>query len=313
VPALAIAKAADTTAAVAGDTVSYTVTATNSGETPYAAADLTDSLRGVLDDATYGRDAAASRGTVTYSAGTLRWTGVLPVGESVVITYSVAATGAGDGDLANRVTSASRGASCPPNGTDPACVTSTPVAGGDGGSGVPEEPGPSPSSPGGGSDGGSGNGSDGSDSSSDGGSGPGGGSGSGPGGSGGASTIELTDLTQAFRLRGLPGSTVTAADAVTMLVTTDDPNGYVVTVRGTSAVLRADKGNDATIPIARLFVRDAAGRFRPLSTDTPVVVHRRVGPSWPSGDPIGNDYRVDIPYLPADSYETTLEYVVGSQ
>jgi hypothetical protein len=231
-----------------------------------------------------------------------------------VITYSVGATGAGDGDLANRVTSASRGATCPPQGTDPACVTSTPVTGGDGGTGVPEEPEPSPGSPGGGSDGSSGNGSDnGPDGGSEGGTGSGDGGGGGSGSSGDTSTIELTDLTQAFRLGGLPGSTVTAADAVTMLVTTDDPSGYVVTVRGTSAVLRADKGNDATIPIARLFVRDALGRFRPLSTDTPVVVHRRSGPSWPSGDPIGNDYRVDIPYLPADSYGTTLEYVVGSQ
>ena len=306
VPALTIVKAADATLVLAGKRVHYTVTATNDGEAPFTAAGLTDSLRGVLDDARYDRDATASRGQLSYSDGKLRWTGGLPVGASVVISYSVTATGGGDGVLANHVTSGSRGAACPVGDTDPRCTTSTPVAGGPD-TGSPGSSGTEPpSSRDDGSPGGSPDGS------------PGGSSDSSSGGSSGGnpdgSTITLTDLTQAFRLTGMPGSTVTANEAVTMFVTTDDPGGYVVTVRGTSPSLTADRGNAATIPIGRLLVRESGtGRFRPLSANTPVVVHRRTGPSWPSGDPVGNDYRVDIPYLPADSYATTLEYVVSTQ
>ena len=45
--------------------VHYTVTVTNSGQTPYTGATFTDPLAGVLDDAAYNGDAAATAGTVT--------------------------------------------------------------------------------------------------------------------------------------------------------------------------------------------------------------------------------------------------------
>ena len=40
----------------------YTVTVTNTGQTPYSGAAVTDSLDGALDDATYNNDAAATTG-----------------------------------------------------------------------------------------------------------------------------------------------------------------------------------------------------------------------------------------------------------
>ena len=43
-----------------GRSVTYTVTVTNSGQTPYTGAAFTDPLAGVLDDAAYNDDAAAT-------------------------------------------------------------------------------------------------------------------------------------------------------------------------------------------------------------------------------------------------------------
>ncbi len=48
-----------------GQAVTYTITVTDSGQTPYTGATVTDSLAGVLDDAAYNSDAAASTGTVS--------------------------------------------------------------------------------------------------------------------------------------------------------------------------------------------------------------------------------------------------------
>ena len=45
--------------------VTYTITVTNTGQTPYTGATFTDDLTGVLDDATYNGDAAVTGGTVT--------------------------------------------------------------------------------------------------------------------------------------------------------------------------------------------------------------------------------------------------------
>ncbi|MFC7645265.1 hypothetical protein ACFQX6_34980 [Streptosporangium lutulentum] len=74
---------------VAEAVVQYTITVTNTGESPYAAAAFSDSLAGVLDDATYEGDATATVGTVTYADGILGWTGALPVAASAVVTFTV--------------------------------------------------------------------------------------------------------------------------------------------------------------------------------------------------------------------------------
>ena len=41
---------------------------TDTGQTPYTGASLTDPLAGVLDDAAYNNDAAATAGTVSFTS-----------------------------------------------------------------------------------------------------------------------------------------------------------------------------------------------------------------------------------------------------
>ncbi|MCT1477154.1 isopeptide-forming domain-containing fimbrial protein [Microbacterium sp. p3-SID336] len=77
------------TAVSAGDTIEYTITGTNTGDTELRPAEIVDDLSGVLDDAAYNDDATADRGTVSVSGGTLTWTGTLPKGASVSIRYTV--------------------------------------------------------------------------------------------------------------------------------------------------------------------------------------------------------------------------------
>lgn len=106
--ALSIEKTSDATAATrSGDTVTYTVTATNTGASDYtdqSPAVVFDDLSGVVDDADYNEDATASRpGTPSYSPASflLSWTGELPAGESVAISYSVTLKPGGDGTVRN--------------------------------------------------------------------------------------------------------------------------------------------------------------------------------------------------------------------
>ena len=88
-PALTIVKTASAATAAPGQTVTYTITVTDSGQTPYTGATLTDPLAGVLDDAAYNNNAAATAGSVSYAAPNLTWTGNLVPGAAATITYSV--------------------------------------------------------------------------------------------------------------------------------------------------------------------------------------------------------------------------------
>jgi uncharacterized repeat protein (TIGR01451 family) len=124
IPALAITKAASLTEAAPGDSVGYTITVADTGETPYTGATVTDSLDEVLDEADYNGDASASSGTVSFTSPDLTWTGDLTVGETVTITYSVTVIfpGQGDATMDNTVTSADPGSTCPPDAPDDACT-----------------------------------------------------------------------------------------------------------------------------------------------------------------------------------------------
>jgi uncharacterized repeat protein (TIGR01451 family) len=128
-PGLTIALTANTASTTPGATVGYTVTVTNSGQTAYTGATVTDSLGGVLNDASYNGDAAASAGSVSYAAPVLTWTGNLAVGAAATITYSVTVRNPDTGDklLTNSVISAAAGSTCPAGGTDPRCASSIPV------------------------------------------------------------------------------------------------------------------------------------------------------------------------------------------
>ncbi|PRB60660.1 LPXTG cell wall anchor domain-containing protein [Microbacterium sp. MYb45] len=113
-----------------GDDVEYTITATNTGEEPYTAANpavVTDDLTAVLDDAAYNDDATATMpGTIAYAAPDLTWTGPLAVGQSVELTYTATVAAGGDGLARNVVFSGTPDtptpACNPPNGdgVDPA-------------------------------------------------------------------------------------------------------------------------------------------------------------------------------------------------
>ena len=98
----------------------YTVTVTDSGQTPYTGATFTDSLAGVLNDASYNSDATATAGSVSYSSPNLTWTGNLAVGATATITFSVTVNNPDTGDklMVDTVTSAAAGSNCPAGGTD---------------------------------------------------------------------------------------------------------------------------------------------------------------------------------------------------
>ncbi|WP_341940536.1 hypothetical protein [Microbacterium sp. LWH10-1.2] len=127
VSSFTVAKTVDVASAMAGDTVTYTVTVTNTGQSAFTAAapaSFQDDLSGVLDDAAYNNDVSAG-GSVAGSL--LTWSGPLAVGETATVTYSVTVNDplTGDQDLANVVTPTTPGGSCDPAAE---CVTNTPVA-----------------------------------------------------------------------------------------------------------------------------------------------------------------------------------------
>ncbi|WP_166375864.1 DUF11 domain-containing protein [Aeromicrobium phragmitis] len=106
-PALQVTKSADTSELPrVGQTVTYTVTATNIGPGDYtedAPAEVRDDLSGVLDDATLDEDSlTADTGTApTYDEPLISWSGPLPAGATVTLTYAVTHTGEGDNRLIN--------------------------------------------------------------------------------------------------------------------------------------------------------------------------------------------------------------------
>jgi uncharacterized repeat protein (TIGR01451 family) len=128
-PALTIVKTVDRTTATPGTRVDYTITATDTGQTAYTAATITDSLHSVLTDATYGADAVATTGVVAFADQTLTWTGDLAVGQTAVITYSVLVDDPdlGDRSMTDVVVSDELGSSCPTGGASPSCATAVTV------------------------------------------------------------------------------------------------------------------------------------------------------------------------------------------
>ena len=124
-PALTIAAAAGAATAVPGDTVHYTVTITNTGQTGYAGITVTDDLSGLLDDAAYDGNAAATAGSVSFTSPALTWTGNLSPGAAATITFTATVSNpdTGNRSLATVITSAAAGNNCAAGSTDPACAT----------------------------------------------------------------------------------------------------------------------------------------------------------------------------------------------
>jgi uncharacterized repeat protein (TIGR01451 family) len=131
-PVLTIIKSANVATANPSSTVSYQITVTDSGQTSYAPAVVTDNLSSVLDDATYNSDAGAPSGTLTYASPNLTWSGNLSPGQTVTITYSATVLDpeTGDRTMTNTVASAAPGSTCPAGSTSSACVVSVSVVAG---------------------------------------------------------------------------------------------------------------------------------------------------------------------------------------
>jgi hypothetical protein len=97
-----------------------------------------------------------------------------------------------------------------------------------------------------------------------------------------------------------------------MTVVTNSPGGYNVTVQAGAPALTAP-GIGASIPISALKVRESGtSTFQPLSAADPVPVHSQSGPSEQNGDPLSNDYEVDIPFVPSGGYSVTLDYIAAT-
>ncbi|HUN37855.1 MAG TPA: putative Ig domain-containing protein [Trebonia sp.] len=128
-PALSITNGVDTATVVPGGTMHYTITINNSGQTAYTGITVSDALSGLLDDAVYNGDAAASIGTVSYASPTLTWTGTLAPGDTATVTFSATVNNpdTGDQNVATAVSSAASGSNCPVGNTRTHCTTSVPV------------------------------------------------------------------------------------------------------------------------------------------------------------------------------------------
>ena len=131
IPALTITKTANISTATPGSAVGYTITVTDTGQTPYTAAQVTDDLTGVLADAAYNNNATASTGTASYTSPVLTWTGDLTPGQTATIGYTVTITNpdAGSRFLSNTAVSAAPGSTCP-SGTSPGCTVTVAVIAG---------------------------------------------------------------------------------------------------------------------------------------------------------------------------------------
>jgi len=122
-----VSKTSSTTVASPGDTVTYTVTVTNTGKVDYTSsnpASFRDDLSNVTDDATYVAGSATNGAVV--EGNTLAWSGGVAVGQSTTVTYEVKvnAPDTGDRKLINTVTPASPDGRCT---TAAECTTITNV------------------------------------------------------------------------------------------------------------------------------------------------------------------------------------------
>jgi hypothetical protein len=128
------------------------------------------------------------------------------------------------------------------------------------------------------------------------------------------SSIALSGLTSSFTLNGLPGATVTGAGDVTFKVETNNISGYAVSVQAqTPTLVAATAGNLDSIPIGSLQVRQSVvgtpGGWTSISSAGAVTVHTQAARSALGGDAIGNDYQIQIPFVAADTYSATLDYI----
>lgn len=118
---------------IRGDTISYTVTAQNTGNVGLVV-QLDDDLSGVLPAATYNDDAigrinGVEAGTATFAGNHVTWRGPVPGGQSATLTYSVTVSvdAAFGYMIVNRVTGSATGTFDDPSETCPPTETTSPA------------------------------------------------------------------------------------------------------------------------------------------------------------------------------------------
>ncbi|MFJ2768163.1 LPXTG cell wall anchor domain-containing protein [Streptomyces sp. NPDC087300] len=121
---LHVKKTSSVEQAVKGKKVTYTITIRNTGKGGYDGASLTDDLTGVLDDADWNDDAAASKGSTDFDRPKLTWTGDVEAGEKITLTYSLTVHLKGDKKLTNTVVVPD--SNCATGSDDPDCETVVP-------------------------------------------------------------------------------------------------------------------------------------------------------------------------------------------
>ena len=126
-PNVTFTKTVDKGIASPGDTLSYTITAANTGNAPANNISYVDNLTPLLDDATYNGDAVASNGgNVSYSAPSLTYSiPTLGAGQTSTVTFTVTTHKPANGDknLPNAITSNT--GNCQAGNTDPNCRATT--------------------------------------------------------------------------------------------------------------------------------------------------------------------------------------------
>lgn len=129
------------------------------------------------------------------------------------------------------------------------------------------------------------------------------------------SSITLSGLSAAFTITGAPLTTATGASAVTMTAKSNNKTGYNVTVQAAAATMTgAIAGNADTIPVSALSVRNTAtgGAYTAISNTAAVQVANSSSKSTGGGDTINNDYQIAIPWVNADTYSVTLNYILAN-
>jgi hypothetical protein len=125
--------------------------------------------------------------------------------------------------------------------------------------------------------------------------------------------ITLSSLTSNFTLSGGPGTTITQNGAVTMNVQTNNATGYQVTVQAAAANLTGTGSNTATIPVTNMSARETGGTFGTVSNLYALHLYDQSTPSASGGDPLSNDYEINIPNVVPDTYSVNLDYVAATQ